>query len=122
MAYRQDLFLETIKQLRAGKTQDEASEKLNALVQACRSTGKAGTISLKITIKPDDGDTGQYFLQDKLSITKPEFKRGQTIMFGTPEGNLQRTDPSQGEFDLVDVSITKEPVIDVNGGQITANT
>lgn len=100
MAYRQDLFLSVLKDLRAGKTQEELSEKLNTLVQECRKTGKKGSLTLTITLTPDKGDSGQYFLKDKVVDDIPQMDRGQTLMWGTPEGNLQRTDPAQGDLDL----------------------
>lgn len=108
MAYRQDLALEVIKQLRGGRTQEELSEGINQLVQECRKTGKKGQITLKIDIKPDKGDSGQYFITDEIKIKEPTFERGQTLMWGTPEGNLQRTDPNQGELDLK--AVPQEPV------------
>lgn len=108
MARRQDLFLETVRQLRAGRTQDELSEKLNQLVQDCRATGKQGSLTLTIKIKPDKGDTGQYFLEDDVKDVGPKFDRGQTMFWGTPEGNLQRTDPNQSELPLRDVSAKEE--------------
>lgn len=104
MAYRQDLFLETLRQLNSGRTHEECSKSLNELVQKCRATGKKGTIQLTITVNPDNGDTGQYFLDDQIKVVKPEFKRAKTLMYGTPEGNLQRTDPNQGELQLKSVS------------------
>lgn len=100
MAYRADLFLETIRQLRSGRTQEEAAEKLAQLVQDCRHTGKKGTLTIKMTINPDKGDTGQYFIADEITVKAPKFERGNTLMWGTPDGNLQRTDPNQGELPL----------------------
>lgn len=104
MAYRQDLFLDTVRQLRNGKTQDELSEAINELVQACRDTGKAGELVLKIKINPDKGGNGQYFLSDEVNVKKPKYERSKTLMFGTPEGNLQRTDPNQHELPLRSVN------------------
>ena len=100
MAYRSDLFIEVMKQLRAGRTQEELSQGVNELVNACRNTGKKGELILKITVKPDRGDSGQYFINDDITVKAPKFERGQTLMWGTPEGNLQRTDPNQLDMDL----------------------
>jgi len=104
MPYRQDLFLETVRQLRSGKTQDELSQAVNELVNDCRNTGKAGELVLKIKINPDKGGNGQYFLSDEVVVKRPKYDRSKTLMFGTPEGNLQRTDPNQGELPLRSVS------------------
>lgn len=109
MAHRQDLFVHAVSQLRSGKTQDELSEQLNQLVQDCRATGKQGTLTLTIKVQPDKGDTGQYFLKDEVKITRPKFDRGNTIFWGTPDGNLQRTDPNQGEFDLREAPKDDQP-------------
>lgn len=100
MAYREDLYIHTVNQLRSGKTAAELSEKLNTVVRACRDTQKVGEITLRLKVKPDKGDTGQYFIEDTVTAKTPEFERGKTIMWGTPEGNLQRTDPNQGELEL----------------------
>jgi hypothetical protein len=100
MAYRQDLFNFMLAQMRAGKTQEELSRELNQLVQDCRSTGKKGELTLTITVRPDKGDTGQYFLRPSIKTKSPQFEVGDTLFWGTPDGNLQRTDPAQGELEL----------------------
>lgn len=104
MAIREDLFLEVLKQLNGGRTLKELSEQTNQLVQSCRATGKKGELALKITFTPDKGDNGQYFLTDDVKVKAPIFERGKTLMWGTPDGNLQRTDPNQGELELRVVS------------------
>lgn len=98
--YRADLFTATVNTLRRGHTQDELSRALNELVNACRDTNKVGEITLKIKVRPDKSGNGQYFLEDAITCKKPEPERAQTIYFGTPEGNLEREDPSQRSFDL----------------------
>ena len=100
MGYRQDLFSYALNQMRNGKAQEEASEKLNELINACRETGTKGKITLEIEVRPDKGDSGQYFLRPSIKLKKPLFAISDTIFWGTPEGNLQRTDPAQGDLDL----------------------
>lgn len=100
MAYRQDLYTFIVGQIRGGKTQEELSEKLNKLVQDCRNTGKKGELTLTVQIRPDKGDSGQYFVTPSIKTKSPEFAPGETIFWGTPEGNLQRTDPAQHELPL----------------------
>jgi hypothetical protein len=94
MGYRADLFTFTLNQLNAGRTAQELSEKLNELVQQCQFTNRAGSINLTIKIKPE-GNTGQYSLVDEVKVTPPKMDRARTLLFGTPEGNLQATDPRQ---------------------------
>lgn len=100
MAYREDLFLHTVKSLNAGRVQAELSEKLNQLVQDCRSTCNKGKIQLTIEITPDKAGSGQYVLKENVKVTPPSFPRTSTFLWGTPEGNLQAHDPAQGHLDL----------------------
>lgn len=100
MGTRQDLFAYALSQIRNGKTQEELSEKLNELIQSCRDTEQKGSITLTITVRPDKGDSGHYFLRPDIKLKKPELAIGDTVFWGTPEGNLQRTDPAQGTLDL----------------------
>ncbi len=96
---RHDLFTYTLGTLRGGLAAEELSEHLHAAVQACSETGKQATITLTLTIKPN-GSTGQMHLVDKIAGKLPQLDKGSTILFATPEGNLQREDPRQGSFDL----------------------
>ncbi|TQV85213.1 hypothetical protein FKG94_03215 [Exilibacterium tricleocarpae] len=66
-------------------------------------------MTLKISIKPDKGETGQYFLESAITEKRPEFEPGKTIMFGTPDGNLQRSDPRQGSLDFRTIGGTDQP-------------
>lgn len=109
MAYRTDLFSYALNQMRNGKAQEEASEKLNELINACRETGTKGKITLEIEVRPDKGDSGQYFLRPSIKIKKPLFAVSDTIFWGTPDGNLQRTDPTQGDLDLKIVETKPAP-------------
>ncbi len=103
MPIRHDLFTYVTNQMRGGLTQDELSEALNECVQRSRDTGKTSTLTLNIKIKPN-GSTGQYHLTDTIKIALPSLDKGDSIMFGTPEGNLQREDPAQQSLDLKSVS------------------
>lgn len=48
-------FIDTLTALRYGELHDELSEKLNELVAACADTGKAGTLTLTLKLKPSKG-------------------------------------------------------------------
>ena len=86
-------FSDTLAQLRFGELSDELSDQLNALTTACSETGKAGTLTLSIKIKP--GKAGQMEIEDDVKVKMPQLPRGSTLMFATPEGNLQRENPKQ---------------------------
>lgn len=107
---RPDLALHLIKQLRNGRTLDDLNKAIAQGVDRSREIGKQSVITLKITIKPDKGQNGQYFITDAVTSKVPEYERGQTIMFGTPEGNLQREDPAQQKLPLRQVAEDTTPL------------
>ena len=100
MTTRPDLFIHTVNTLLHGSTAVELSEKLTECVEAARQTGKKATLTLTLNIKPIGRDTGQYEIRDDVKAKIPQLDKGMTLMFGTPEGNLQREDPRQKKLDL----------------------
>lgn len=94
---RPDLFIHTINNLRYGQTQLELSEELHLAVEHAIDTGKTAEITLKIKIKPE-ANGKQVFIVDEIKSKIPQFAREQTILFPTPDGNLQREDPRQASI------------------------
>lgn len=90
-------FTDTLGALRFGTLNEDLSKSLNELVQACSSTGKTGELTLKIKLKPGKG--GQIEVFDDIKLNAPKEERGSSIMFATPEGNLQREDPRQMQLE-----------------------
>lgn len=111
MGFKTTLFVDTVNMLEGGRAAEDLSKELSELIAACRDTEKGGSLSLKITVKPDrnrDKDYGQYFLAYSVENKKPKFDKAQTIAWGTPEGNLMRTDPRQTELPLRAVEERRE--------------
>ncbi len=78
---------------------EEATDALNDLVHATTETGKAGELVIKIKMKPIGGKAGQMELDVDVKAKLPEPTRGKTLLFATPDNNLQRTDPRQQSLD-----------------------
>lgn len=74
---------------------EELTDGINDLVHACTETGKTGEITLKIKVKPIGGKAGQVELDSDVKVKAPAPTRGKTLMFATPDNNLQREDPRQ---------------------------
>ncbi|GEM_PF-722977 len=84
---------------------EEATDALNDLVHATTETGKAGELVIKIKMRPIGGKAGQMELEADVKTKLPQPTRGKTILFATPDNNLQRTDPRQQTLEGVrDVS------------------
>lgn len=90
-------FNDTLSKLRHGRLNDELGEKLAELTSRCQETGRAGAITLTISLKP--GKAGQMEVYDDVKIKQPKEERGSTILWSTPDGNLQREDTGQLQLD-----------------------
>lgn len=91
MALRQ--FNETVNALRFGTLHDDLSKALHDLTAQCATTGRAGALTLTLQLKPGKG--GQIEVFDDIKLKLPKEEKGSSIMFVTPENNLQREDPRQ---------------------------
>lgn len=85
---------------------DMAGQKFSELVNAVSAHQKAGTLTLKIAIKPSTA--GAMAVKADVSITKPKGTPAESLLWATPEGNLIAEDPRQTKLDLKPVK--PEPV------------
>ena len=82
-----------------GRTHDELSEQLRTVVAAVLATGKAGTITLKLTFKPtDDPDSTAIAVTDDLKATIPQ-NRGGSIFYANSNHDLVRHSTEQLPFE-----------------------
>lgn len=90
-------YTSTIEALRFGTLGDELTDKLRDLVATCATTGRAGAITLTLALKPGKG--GQIEVFDEIKLKLPKEEKGSSLMFATPDNNLQREDPRQLTLD-----------------------
>lgn len=100
-------FVDVLQQIQYGSLNEELSEKLQKLVQACESTQRLGSISLTLKLKPGRGNSGQMEITPIVKVQIPEAERGSAILFVTPEGHLQTQDPRQKNLELQQVEPKK---------------
>lgn len=92
--------------LRGGKSVLELDSSLAELVDAVRRTGKAGTLTLRLNIRPaskgrSDDDVQVVMIEDAISVKAPQLERGASIFFAGIHGELTRRDPRQLTIDDV---------------------
>ncbi|MFE7128915.1 hypothetical protein [Streptomyces sp. NPDC057617] len=89
-------FAAFLQEQSGGTLHAELSEKLHELLAAVRETGKAGSLALKIDVKPISGTDGRTLtVTDSVAVKAPKAERPKSIFFVTDDGNLSRTDPRQ---------------------------
>ncbi len=81
---------------------DFAGDKFAELIQAVSQNNKAGTLTLKIGVKPSTA--GTLAVKAECSIAKPKGVPAESLLWATPDGNLLAEDPKQTKLDLKQVA------------------
>lgn len=110
-------FAEWLNDQHQGATHHELSEALNELVEAVQETGKVGSLTLTVKVKPAArGSVRRVLVSDDIKLRKPEGERAESIYFVDDDHNLSRRDPDQPELPLRQV---KAPAgVDTDTGEI----
>lgn len=104
---------DTLRHIGGGVFIDTASDKLAELVAAVDSTGKAGSIDMKIKLKKATRG-GAMHITGTVKLNKPAEEPMEAMLFATPEGNLTADDPRQQKLDLKSVAgATDTPAINL---------
>jgi hypothetical protein len=84
-----------------GRTHDELSRKLRDLLAAIDETGKGGSITYKLSIKPEAKTGGAVLVTDDVKATLPVLDRPASIFFVDSHYRLCRNDPRQLTLDAL---------------------
>ena len=84
---------------------DDASDKLAEVVNAVVSSGKAGTLTIKVDLKPSTA--GALAVRGEVKAKKPAALPREALLWPTPEGNLMGDDPKQTKLEFKTVSVPK---------------
>lgn len=104
-------FLSLLQLHRRGNALSDLSEQLRAVSAAVQLTGRAGSLTFKVTIKPvSKGTQGAMVVVDDIKSKVPQLEPPSSIFFADAEGNLHREDPNQMKLGLrvIDVSASGE--------------
>jgi len=102
-------FTRLLSEHRCGHLAHELSTELRALLAACEETGKPGSLTLKLFVKPaNKGQALLVLIEDELSLTAPKLPVEPSVFFVDPDHNLSRDHPQQLRMELRTVEV--EPV------------
>lgn len=90
-------FLAFLAGINKGRTARELGTQLQELVAAIQDTGKGGTLTLKISVKPA-GKSDALTVTDDITVKAPRLARAESIFFSDADHNLVRTNPNQSEL------------------------
>lgn len=103
-----NMFLATLQRHRGGLTLEEASAQLAELVSAVALSGKGGTLTLKLAVRPASRGKSAVVVQDKLTITLPKVEAEESFWFATEAGELCTDDPKQRQLPFAAVQGGKQ--------------
>ena len=95
-------FLSALGEQSGGKAMIVAGLKLAELIEAVKGTGKKGTLTLSIELRPAEKEFGGNVVgvmsNIDIKIKKPDLPLAETFFFVDDDGNLTRNDPRQEEM------------------------
>jgi len=111
-------FADFLREHGKGRTHDELGEALHTLIARVKDTGKTGSVSLTVQVKPMKQDDRMVIVSDKIAISLPEHDRPSAAWFIGTDGNLQRDDPQQLVFESLR-EVPPPPGVDPETGEIS---
>lgn len=100
-------FFDVLRIAQRGNTVEQLNDSLAELTKAVMDARGSGSLTLKISLKPDGDNSVE--MDSTVTLKKPNIKRGKTIMFVSPEGALVRNDPRQIDMPLRAVPVAAAP-------------
>lgn len=101
------LITDILREIRNGRVVEVASEKLAEVTRAVMETGKAGDVTLKISVKPNGKGDNAVIVSVKLTHKTPQGDLPDAIFFSDEDGSLLRNDPTQQRM-FADAKIDRE--------------
>lgn len=106
-----------LSQMRKGQSHDELSRRLAEVVQAVQETGKAGSISYTVKVKPATKGNGvAVIVEDDIKHKLPQGDRT-SIFFATEDGQLSRNDPNQQELRFQSIQGEQQEAVETDQAQ-----
>jgi hypothetical protein len=94
------LITDVLREIRKGRPVEEASEALADVVRAVDETGKDGSVTITLKIKPSKHGGPEKTLTCEVKAKKPIADIPSAVFFSNEVGDLVRFDPRQEEMEL----------------------
>lgn len=88
--------VEFLSSQRSGTLLNDYGEGLAELVEAVRETGRAGSLTLTVKVRPAAKNGGpSVVVSDAIAVKAPKPEVAETVMYALEGGVLSRRDPRQ---------------------------
>ena len=105
------LITDVLRDIRKGRPVEEATTALADVVRAVDETGKEGSVTITLKVKPAKHGGPEKTLIAEVKAKKPIAEIAPAVFFSDEDGDLHRIDPRQEEMPLGEVA-TDKPVMD----------
>lgn len=100
------LITDILREIRKGRPVEEATAALADVVKAVDDTGKPGSVTIVLTVKPAKHGGPEKTLIAEVKSKKPIADIAPAVFFSDDEGDLFRVDPRQEEMELCEADPT----------------
>lgn len=105
---------DTLGEINGGQFLGELTDELYAIVRQVQETRKAGSLTIKLNVKPTAKDV--VSVAADFTSKKPEEGRPETTFFVGNDGSLLRKDPKQPDLPLREVPMPDRGELRTIGG------
>lgn len=105
------LITDVLRDIRKGRPVEEATMVLADVVRAVDETGKEGSVTITLKVKPAKHGGPEKTLVCEVKAKKPIAEIAPAVFFSNDEGDLHRYDPRQEEMSLGEAGVDR-PVMD----------
>ena len=102
------LFTQVLRDIRRGRPVEEATNALADVVRAVDETGKEGSVTITLKIKPSKHGGPEKTLVAEVKAKKPVADIAPAVFFSDDDGDLHRVDPAQEEMRLQEANPTMQ--------------
>lgn len=90
-------FVDVIRGLESGRTLERIDDQMQELLQRIQSTGKKGTLTIKLEVKPQ-ANSDVHMVQPTITMNPPTFDPAATPVYMTDDAHLSLRNPRQPDI------------------------
>lgn len=103
-------FTDILGFINRGALLDEATVSCAELVKAVRDTGKAGSITISLTVEPFKGSDDTLQVAGRVGVKLPRALAHASVMFTDDTGGLHRSDPTRPTLPFAETQRAERPI------------
>jgi hypothetical protein len=113
-------FDEILRAINNGQLNDDLTDEMTEVIAAIRKTGRAGKISVTLSLFPRGSDNSQMEVRPSIKGVAPEMERRISLFYVNSDDGLQRDDPLQIPLAGITSVVDAHESLDTETGEVTS--